>query len=456
MQWTPEQVARVLVSPPKERSPLPPGEGSGERRFHSISTDTRTLEADSLFVALAGDKFDAHDFLEDAARAGATGAVVRTGTRAVKGLTLFEVPDTLRALGRLARARRDEITGPVVGVTGTNGKTSTRQLIAAVLRTGFRVHATRGNLNNLVGVPLTILSAPESTQALVVEAGASIPGEIASLAEIIRPTMGVITNVAAGHLEGFGTVEAVLEEKTALLKGVPVAIVGPEPPTLAARARQLSPRVVVAGVQPGAQVRPERWSLDESGRPTIELPGRSVRLPLIGAHQVGNAMLALAVAAELKLDPAAATAALENVELPSGRGQVLHSGRLTVINDAYNANPGSLAAALETVRAMRGGRRLAIVVGTMLELGSETRSQHERMADAIMATQPDLIAAMGEFAEVFELRRRELKERLLTAVNADELGKRLAPRLKGDELILVKASRGMQLEKAIPHLLPAA
>jgi UDP-N-acetylmuramoyl-tripeptide--D-alanyl-D-alanine ligase len=452
--WTPERVARVLgIAHP---SPAAPGNGEEVTGFHSVSTDTRTLEAGALFVALAGDRFDAHDFLEDAARAGATGAVVRAGTRIVKRLTLFEVPDTLRALGQLASARRDEIKGPVVAITGTNGKTSTKQLIAAVLGTAYRVHATRGNLNNLIGVPLTILGAPEETNALVVEAGASIPGEVAKLRDIIRPTLGVVTNVAAGHLEGFGSVQAVLEEKVSLLQGVPVAIVGPEPPELAERARQVALRVVTAGVRSSADIRPERWSLDESGRASIELKGRTIRLPLIGAHQAGNAMLALAVAGELGLDVAAAAQALEQVELPSGRGQVLHVGQLTVINDAYNANPGSLAAALDTVRVMRGRRKLAIVVGTMLELGAESREQHERMAEAIIATQPDLIGAVGTFADIFERRRKELGKRLVTAGDPDELGRRLARKLTGDELVLVKASRGVQLEKAIPHFLPSS
>jgi UDP-N-acetylmuramoyl-tripeptide--D-alanyl-D-alanine ligase len=444
--WTAPRVARVL-------GVIPTVTGV---RFHSISTDTRTLEAGSLFVALAGDRFDAHDFLEDAARAGATGAVVREGTRAVKGLVLFEVPDTLRALGLLARARRDEISGPVVAITGTNGKTSTKQLVAAVIGTAFKVHATRANLNNLVGVPLTILGAPQGTEALVVEAGASIPGEIARLRDVIHPSIALITNVAAGHLEGFGTVEAVLEEKIALLTGIPVAIVGPEPPALAERARSIARRVVTAGVRSAADVHPDRWSLDESGRPTIEVHGHRIRLPLIGAHQAGNAMLALAVARELAVDMATAAQALERVELPSGRGQVLHSGRLTVINDAYNANPGSLSAALDTVRVMRGKRRLAVLVGSMLELGAESRVQHERMADAIVAAEPDLIGAVGEFAEVFERRRSALGERLVSAADPEELGRRVASRLQGDELILVKASRGVQLERAIPFFLPSS
>jgi UDP-N-acetylmuramoyl-tripeptide--D-alanyl-D-alanine ligase len=450
--WKAERVAQVLGV----AAPTRPVGGGGTAEFRSVSTDTRSLEAGALFVALVGDRFDAHDFLEDAARAGATGAVVRVGTRHVKGLTFFEVPDTLVALGQLASARRVEISGPVIAITGTNGKTSTKQLIAAVLRTAYQVHATRGNLNNLIGVPLTILGAPAGTNALVVEAGASIPGEIAKLRDIIRPTLGVITNVAAGHLEGFGTVQAVLEEKVSLLKGVPVAVVGPEPTELAEHARQLAGRVVVAGVRATADVKPERWSLDESGRATIALKGRTIRLPLIGAHQAGNAMLALAVAGELGLDVVAAAAALEQVELPSGRGQVIHAGHFTIINDAYNANPGSLAAALDTVRVMRGQRKLAVVVGTMLELGAESRTQHERMADAIIAIQPDVIAAVGTFADVFERRRSELGKRLVTAGDPDELGRRLARKLAGDELVLVKASRGVQLEKAIPHFLPSS
>ena len=443
-KWTAKRVARLLGTPTVAAV-----------EFHSISTDTRSLEAGALFVALAGDRFDAHDFLEDAARAGATGAVVRQGTRSVKGLVLFEVPDTLRALGQLARARRDDIAGPVVAVTGTNGKTSTRQLIAPVVGTAFKVHATRGNLNNLVGVPLTILGAPPDTEALVVEAGASIPGEIARLQEIIHPTIAVITNVAVGHLEGFGSVAAVLEEKIALLKGAPVAIVGPEPPVLAERARTLARRVVVAGVRTTADVQPGRWWLDESGHATMEMGGEVIRLPLIGAHQAGNATLALAVAQELRLDFGTAARALERVELPSGRGQVLHSGRLTVINDAYNANPGSLSAALDTVRVMRAGRPLAVLIGTMLELGMESRAQHERMADAVVATEPDLIGAIGEFAEVFQSRASMLGKRLVTAADPEDLGRRVASRLHGDELILVKASRGVQLERAIPFLLPS-
>ncbi|MGH7528273.1 MAG: Mur ligase family protein, partial [Gemmatimonadales bacterium] len=207
-----------------------PDEG---RWFTAISTDTRSIPAGALFVALAGERFDGHEYLSAAADAGAAGAVVREGTPAVPGLTLFEVPDTLRAFGRLARARRRRLTGPVIAITGTNGKTSTKEMLAAALGTRYRTYATRANLNNLVGVPLTILEAPEDTEALVVEAGANLPGEIGRCREIIEPGITVVTNAVAGHLEGFGSLEGVVEEKLSLTDGVELAIVGVEPPALA-------------------------------------------------------------------------------------------------------------------------------------------------------------------------------------------------------------------------------
>ena len=195
-QWTRTFVADALGAF------LPEGEP-----FTSVSTDTRTLEPGALFFALTGERFDGHDHLGDALARGAAAAVVRKGTPAMAGLLLVEVASPLEAYGALAHARRREIAGPVVAVTGTNGKTSTKEMLRAVLATRYQVHATHANLNNLVGVPFTILSAPEGTEALVVEAGANLPGEIARYREIIEPDITVITNAGAGHLEGFGSPE---------------------------------------------------------------------------------------------------------------------------------------------------------------------------------------------------------------------------------------------------------
>src|SRR5947209_723386 len=209
--------------------------------FTGVSTDTRDRRPGALFVAPKGERFDAHAFLDKARAKGAAAAVVRRGTAPVDGLPYFEVADTLAALGLLARARRRRFPpgSPVVAVTGSSGKTSTKELIRAVLGTTFRVHATGGNLNNLVGVPLTILAAPDDVEALVVEAGASVPGEIPRLRDVIEPTIAVITNVGYAHVAGFGSLAGVMREKLALAEGgARVAVVGTDPPELAREARR--------------------------------------------------------------------------------------------------------------------------------------------------------------------------------------------------------------------------
>lgn len=419
--------------------------------FSSISTDTRTLEPGALFVALAGERHDGHAHLEAARDAGARAALVRQGTPAVAGLSLIEVDDTLRAYGDLAHARRKQVSGPVVAVTGTNGKTSTKEMVAAVLRSRFRTHATRLNYNNLVGVPLTILEAPDDTEALVVEAGANMPGEIARYREIIDPSMAIITNVAEGHLEGFGSLEGVLAEKLALVRDVPLAIVGTEPPALAERARQLARREVTAGVQ-NAERKARDVEIDAAGKVSFTAGGQRIHLPFPGRHLASNAMLAWTVVEELGLDPAASAAALEALQLPGGRSQVMQYDGLTILNDCYNANPQSFASAIATAKAMRRGRRLVFVAGTMRELGSESARLHAQVAEQLVLLKPDLLAAVGDFVPALEPHRAALGERLLTAPDPLALAPLLAGRLTGIELVVLKASRGVALERILPLL----
>lgn len=422
--------------------------------FSGIATDTRRMARGALFVALVGQRFDGHAFLGAARDAGAAGAVVRRGTPPVDGLLLFEVDDTLAALGALGRARRRDLAGPVVAVTGSNGKTATRALIAAALATRWRVHATPGNLNNLVGVPLTILDAPDVVDALVVECGASELGEIGRLRGIVEPTIGVVTNAVKAHLAGFRDLEGVLREKTSLLTGVPVAVVGTTPPELATAARREAQKVMVAGLADHADLRPDRWRLDDKGRAEVTFRGHTLRLTLVGRHQADNAMLALAVAAELELDLRSVSAALADVTLPHGRCEIIRSRDLLIVHDAYNANPASLLAALETAQALQGKRPLVVLVGSMLELGGESRRLHREMADAIVAADPALVGAVGEFVAAFQPHAKRLGSRLVTAADADALGRAVAERLGGDELVLLKASRGVALEQALRHVVP--
>jgi UDP-N-acetylmuramoyl-tripeptide--D-alanyl-D-alanine ligase len=446
-----------IITPPwsevavREALSLPALSGREPATFASISTDSRAIQPGALFIALVGERFDGHDHLAGAAAAGAKAAVVRRSTAPVPGLALFEVDDTLRAFGLLARTRRRRLQGPVVAVTGTNGKTSTKEMLAAVLGTKYRTYATRANLNNLVGVPLTILEAPSDTEALIVEAGANLPGEIARYRDIIEPSITIVTNAVAGHLEGFGSLAGVVAEKLSLTNGVPLAIVGVDPPQLAEGARTRAEQVRTAGLR-GADLTPEQVTLDQSARPVITIEGHTFVLAARGLHQADNAVRVWAVVQALGLDRKAAAAALERFSMPGGRGELLQEGALTILNDCYNANPQSFRAVIATAAAIRGTRRLVFVAGTMRELGSDSPTLHQEIAEALVDLHPELLAAVGDFVPALEPYAGALRHRLVTAPDPMALAPVLAQHLRGDELVVLKASRGVALERILPAL----
>jgi UDP-N-acetylmuramoyl-tripeptide--D-alanyl-D-alanine ligase len=343
------------------------------------------------------------------------------------------------------------VSGPVVSITGTNGKTSTKEMLAAALRTRYRTYATRSNLNNLVGVPLTILEAPEDTEALVLEAGANVPGEMARHREVSAPSIAVITNVAAGHLEGFGSGEQALREKLSLVDGVALAVVGTEPPSLPELARQRARKVISAGLA-GADRVPARLELTADGRPRMTVGQHSFLLDARGKHQAANAMLVWTVAEALGLDAGKVARSLEVLALPGGRGELQQYGGLTVLHDAYNANPASFRAAIELARALRGKRRLVFVAGTMRELGAGEAAYHGEIAGLLLALRPDVLAAVGEFVPALEPHRAVLGDSLLTAPDVATLAPLLAERIQGDEFVVLKGSRGVALERLLPDL----
>lgn len=450
--WTEDDVLHAL--PIAERVKR---NGDGRPEFDAVATDTRALPAGALFVALRGERFDAHDYLTAAVDAGARAAVVERVPQSAPALTYYQVPDTLSALGKLARYRRRQIKAPVCAVTGTNGKTTTKEMLRAVLETRYRVHATAGNLNNLVGAPLTLLSTPADAEALIVEIGTNAFGEIARLAEIVEPDLAMITSVGEGHLEGFGNLEGVLREKTSLLPRLRpggTAFVADEPRALVERARSLARRVRVAGWTDRADqdLHAEEIRLDDAARVHFRWQGREVVLRFGGRAHVRNALLALGVGQTLGVDAGDAVDALSRLAPPKMRAQVLRLGSLTLLADCYNANPASMAAALDTLLAMpRGGGRVA-VVGSMLELGHESARLHRDAARALAGAGLDLIVATGLFVEAFEPLAAGLGERLVCVDDAPAAADALLARLRGDEVVLVKGSRGVALERVIRRL----
>jgi UDP-N-acetylmuramoyl-tripeptide--D-alanyl-D-alanine ligase len=417
----------------------------------AISTDTRSIEPGALFLALVGERFDGHNYLAAAREQGATAVVVRRGTAPVGGLELLEVDDTLRAYGDIARARRRLITGPVVCVTGNNGKTTMKEMVAAVLRTRFGVHATRANNNNLVGVPLTIIEAPWDVEALVIEGGGNVPGELPRYREIIEPTITIATNATEGHLEGYGSLAAIVADTIAVTAGVDLAVVGMEPRSLAEGARRVARTVITVGWQDADRI-PQVLATDARARPRVRLGGQEVQLPLPGRHQALNAEFAWVVGEAVGIDADAAAKALATVTVPGGRSELSQVGRLTILNDCYNANPHSFAASIATAADLRRGRRLVFVAGTMRELGAEAARLHRAVAAQIVALDPELIAAVGEFVPAFQPWAETLGDRLITAADAPAMGPLLAARLRGDEVLVLKGSRGAALERILPAI----
>ncbi|HEU4788026.1 MAG TPA: UDP-N-acetylmuramoyl-tripeptide--D-alanyl-D-alanine ligase [Gemmatimonadaceae bacterium] len=440
--WNRNRVGEALAALARENLPR------GTAAFARVWTDTRTIEPGDLFVALAGERFDAHDFLAEAVAKGASGLVVSNAESArALGVPTYVVPDTLVALGALATYRRRASGKPVVGVVGTNGKTSTKELLRAALGSILDVHATTGNLNNLVGVPLTLLALRDEADVAVVEMGTNQPGEIPRLRAIVEPNLTVVTSVAEEHLEGLGDLVGVLREELSAAEGVAVAVVPASQPEVVDAARTRARRVVAAGLDAG-DVRAEEWKVNPDGSGRLRFSGVDVQVPLRGVHNLRNAMLALAVARELGVSMEDAARGIAAMAPPPMRANVDQIGSATLINDAYNSNPGSARAAIELLCHAGAGRQRVAVLATMLELGPQTPRLHEEVARHALDCGVDVIGAIGEFAAALE-RIAPGDARVVAAGDVDTLWQRLSSRLSPDAVILLKGSRGMRLERLV-------
>jgi len=443
--WTLDRVASALAEQAVGKLPR------GSAEFSGITTDTRKIAKGNVFVALIGEKFDGHDYLRDAVRDGAAALVVSKAPKIdTLGVPIYEVRDTLVALGALANYWRRAWGKTIVGVAGSNGKTSTKDLLRAALGRSYNVHATTGNLNNRIGVPLTLLALPPEADLAVVELGTSLPGEVAILKDIAEPDIALVTSIAEEHLEGLGDLAGVLREEAAVYEGIGVAIAPSAQPEIAKAARAKAKRVVVAGLDSNADLKPDKWEIGPDGLGVIEIAGVTVKPPVRGLHNLRNAMLALAVARECGVSYEDAAEGIAGMPQPKMRSAWEQVGDVTLINDAYNANPGSTRAAIELLQGTGSGRQRVIVLGTMRELGAASEQCHADIAGLALASGADIVAGIGEFAPALE--KHKERERVITAPDVDDLWPQLQARLERNAIILLKASRGVQLERLVPHL----
>jgi UDP-N-acetylmuramoyl-tripeptide--D-alanyl-D-alanine ligase len=413
---------------------------------------------------LRGERFDGHVFIPQAIAGGARALLVDVRAKADLGDTqvpYLVVPDTLVALGDLARYVRRQTGTPVVAVTGSNGKTTTKEMVASALATRGKVHKNRGNFNNLVGLPLTVLDWPDGAWAAVLEMGMSAPGEISRLTEIAEPNVGLITNVGPAHLERLGTLEAVARAKGELFAGLPrgaTAVINDDDPLVREVCDALAgehPRLRF-GSGNRCDVRVVACRAESNGaRVVLAIDGDTIEviLPVAGMHNAFNAAAAAAAAWALGIERDAMARGLAEVSIPAGRLRVAHlaASDLVVIDDTYNANPASMRAAFAVAAELAGGRRVA-VLGDMLELGEQAAQLHHDVGEAAAAAGIVRVLALGTFAAELAEGARASGAEADSFTDFDELLAALDATLAAGDRVLVKGSRGMQMERVVAHL----
>ena len=419
-----------------------------------ISTDSRTLKAGDLFFALSGDRFDGHDYVKAVLDRGACGAVVKEpwAVRADPSMApfLWPVKDPLCALQDLAARYRKTFLIPVIAVTGSNGKTTTKEMVASILKIGHRIAKSEGNLNNAIGVSLSVCSWMWDDEFAVVEMGTNHFGEIRRLCEIVDPTHGVVTNVGKGHLEFFGDCEGVLRAKAELLDHLAsrgrVFLNGDDPRLYSVRGRVKD--TVLFGFSERCDVRARELENDPSGRPRMEFQGKTVTLPVFGRHQLSNALAAAAVCTAFGVDPGTVCRGLQDFRPVAQRMEIIHSAAgVVVINDSYNANPTSTREALLTLKRFPGKGRKIAILGDMLELGEASASEHEEIGNQVAEFGLDAFFAAGPWMEHAAQRARQRKvPHVVHGALGKDLISPLMDFLRDGDTVLVKGSRGMAME----------
>lgn len=441
-------------------------QGELTRPFRGVSINSRTVAKGELFVCIKGDRFDGHDFLADVIEKKVGGIILSDPEklpskpiRSEEGPFVINVQDTLKALQDLASFQRKRFPFQVVAVTGTNGKSTTKEMIASILETKFKTLKTQGNLNNHIGLPLTLLKREPSHEMGVLELGMSAAGEIKRLAEIAQPDIGVITNISEGHLVQLKSLEDIQSAKGELFDALTeksTAIVNADDPLVLELARSLRAKTVTFGIDQPADVRAsEIENKDNSGfqfKVSLFDKTLSVRLPYLGYCNIYNALAALATGYSLGIKEDAMTRGLENYQRMSQRNEQIQHKGIDLINDAYNANPRSMTEALKTLDNFKTQGRRIFVIGDMLELGDRSIAAHQKLGEEIAASKTNILIALGELASLSAKGAQALageKIQILELASHQEAAEFLTQETVSGDCVMFKGSRGAAMEKVL-------
>jgi UDP-N-acetylmuramoyl-tripeptide--D-alanyl-D-alanine ligase len=449
-------------------APLRGGRGWSCR---GVSTDTRTLTAGNLFIALAGENFDGHGCLTKAAERGAAGLLIRADAAeklaaAPEEVPAIGVPDTLRALGDIAGDWRRRFPVPLVAITGSSGKTTTKEMVATIAARARNILKTEGNLNNRIGLPLTLLKLREEHELVIVEMGTNSPGEIAALAAIAGPDVGLITNIGPAHLEGLGSLTAIREEKGSLFEvmaGRGTAILNHDDPAISLLAGRWRGKRITFGLGPGAEVTGRR--IEPAGPKGVHFHlvidgiGAPVFLAVAGEHNVINALAAAAASWALGFDRHEIAAGLAAFRPLPGRTEIrrLGNGAFLMI-DTYNANPASVREALKTLQGLRGSGGAIAILGDMLELGERSKTLHQEIGTLLADANIHDLFLKGSLTKALAagaIRRGFPAERITFFEDPEKVVSSLRSRLKKGDWILIKGSRKMKMEAVAEKIIAA-
>ncbi|SFS49965.1 UDP-N-acetylmuramoyl-tripeptide--D-alanyl-D-alanine ligase [Marininema halotolerans] len=432
-----------------------------------VSTDTRSLCPNQLYVPIVGDRFDGHDFLPNAVEKGAVGALWQKDhplPSPLPPVPLIRVENTLTALQQLAASWRQEIGVKVVAVTGSNGKTTTKELLGSVLSVKFRVHQTQGNYNNHIGLPLTLLSMPENTEVVVLEMGMNHAGEIALLSTIAQPDIAVITNIGEAHIEHLGSRQGIADAKLEIREGLAkqgILVVDGDEPLLRERLSQEKRRWIGVGWQDKNDDILQSFSTEglEGISFTTSLSNRRFTLPMMGKHNASNALLAITVGRSMGMTEEEIQQGLTQVRMTGMRlERRTASNGMLIINDAYNASPTSMRATIDLLSSLEGFSEKWVLLGDMLEMGHDEEAYHRDIGRFAIEKGISRVYAMGERGRWIVEGAKEVatQEKVVHLQNAEEAARIFLQEGNQKVALLVKASRGARLETVVEHVLKGA